>query len=96
MFCARTEQTIAAWKGMNGQQGAIPPSLPARWSSSRARRSRRWAAGAGAVVENKARDPLAQSGSYRELSSNLAHDAASVIAHRSQQANPAPAPRMIA
>lgn len=32
-YAERTEQTIAAWKGMDGQQGGDPASSPPPWSS---------------------------------------------------------------
>jgi NAD(P)-dependent dehydrogenase (short-subunit alcohol dehydrogenase family) len=42
-YAERTEQTVAAWKAMNGQQGATLPSSPTRLSSSQARTSRHYA-----------------------------------------------------
>jgi NAD(P)-dependent dehydrogenase (short-subunit alcohol dehydrogenase family) len=42
-YAERTEQTVAVWNSMNGQQGSDPPSSPTPWSSSRAGTSRRCA-----------------------------------------------------
>jgi NAD(P)-dependent dehydrogenase (short-subunit alcohol dehydrogenase family) len=77
-YAERTRQTVAAWNGMNGQQGGDPAKL-ARALVQLAGQEEpplRWVAGADAVevVENKAKDLLAQADAYRELSSNLAHD----------------------
>ena len=73
-----TEQTVAAWKGMNGLQGGVPAKLARALVqlASQDEPPLRWAAGADAVetVEQKAKDLLAQADAYRELSSNLAHD----------------------
>ena len=77
-YAERTEQTIAAWKGVNGQQPGDPAKLAAALVSVAREENPplRWVAGADAVVavEQKAKDLLAQVGAYRELSSNLAHD----------------------
>ena len=74
----RTEETIAAWNGMNGQQGGDPAKLANALVqlASQDEPPLRFAAGADAVraLEQKARDLLAQAGAYRELSSSLAHD----------------------
>jgi hypothetical protein len=63
---------------MNGQQGGDPAKLASALVQLAGQREPplRWAAGADAVqvVENKAKDLLAQADAYRELSSNLAHD----------------------
>ncbi len=77
-YAERTQQTVAAWNGMNGQQGGDPAKL-ARALVQLAGKEEpplRWVAGADAVqvVQTKAKDLLAQAGAYRELSSNLAHD----------------------
>jgi NAD(P)-dependent dehydrogenase (short-subunit alcohol dehydrogenase family) len=77
-YAERTEQTVAAWKSMDGLQGGGPAKL-AKVLVQLADQDEpppRWAAGADAVavVEQKARDLLAQVDAYRELSSNLAHD----------------------
>jgi NAD(P)-dependent dehydrogenase (short-subunit alcohol dehydrogenase family) len=77
-YAERTKQTIAAWNGMNGQQGGDPAKLASALVQLAGQQEPplRWVAGADAVevVENKAKDLLAQAGAYRELSTNLAHD----------------------
>jgi NAD(P)-dependent dehydrogenase (short-subunit alcohol dehydrogenase family) len=77
-YAERTEQTVAAWNGMNGRQAGDPAKLASALVQlvGLDEPPLRWAAGADAVevVENKAKDLLAQAGAYRELSSNLAHD----------------------
>jgi NAD(P)-dependent dehydrogenase (short-subunit alcohol dehydrogenase family) len=77
-YAERTKQTIAAWNGMNGQQGGDPAKLASALVqlASQEEPPLRWAAGADAVevVENKAKDLLAQADAYRELSSDLAYD----------------------
>ncbi len=77
-YAERTEQTVAAWNGMNGQQGGDPAKLANALVqlASQDEPPLRFAAGADAVevVEKKAKDLLAQADAYRELSSNLAHD----------------------
>ena len=79
-YAERTEQTVAAWNGMNGQQGGDPAKLANALVqlASQDEPPLRFAAGADAVevVEKKAEDLLAQADAYRELSSNLAHDEA--------------------
>jgi NAD(P)-dependent dehydrogenase (short-subunit alcohol dehydrogenase family) len=79
-YAKRTKQTVAAWNGMNGQQGGDPAKLASALVqlAGQDEPPLRFAAGADAVatVEQKAKDLLAQAGAYRELSSNLAyHDA---------------------
>jgi NAD(P)-dependent dehydrogenase (short-subunit alcohol dehydrogenase family) len=75
----RTEQTVAAWKAMNGQQGGNPAKLADALVqlASQNEPPVRFVAGADAIttVEQKARDLLAQVDAYRALSSNLAHEA---------------------
>jgi NAD(P)-dependent dehydrogenase (short-subunit alcohol dehydrogenase family) len=78
-YAERTNQTVAAWNAMNGQQGGDPAKL-ANALVQLARQEEpplRFVAGADAIVtvEQKAKDLLAQADAYRELSSNLAHDA---------------------
>ncbi len=77
-YAERTNQTVAAWNAMNGQQGGDPAKLANALVqlASQDEPPLRWVAGADAVqvVENKAKDLLAQVNAYRELSSNLAHD----------------------
>jgi hypothetical protein len=69
---------VAAWNAMNGQQAGDPAKLANALVqlASSDEPPLRWVAGADAVqvVEQKARDLLAQVDAYRELSSNLAHD----------------------
>jgi NAD(P)-dependent dehydrogenase (short-subunit alcohol dehydrogenase family) len=76
-YAERTEQTVAAWKGMNGKQGGDPAKLANALVqlASQDEPPLRFAAGADAVatVEQKAKDLLRQADAYRELSSNLAH-----------------------
>jgi len=77
-YAERTEQTVAAWNGMNGQQGGDPAKLADALVQlvGQDEPPLRWAAGADAVgaFEQKANDLLAQADAYRELSSHLAHD----------------------
>jgi NAD(P)-dependent dehydrogenase (short-subunit alcohol dehydrogenase family) len=80
-YAERTEQTVAAWNSMNGQQGGDPAKLANALVqlASQDEPPLRWVAGADAVetVEQKAKDMLAQVDAYRDLSSSLAHDDAS-------------------
>ena len=77
-YAERTEQTVAVWNSMNGQQGGDPAKLANALVqlAGQDEPPLRFAAGADALatVEQKAKDLLAQAGAYRELSSNLAHD----------------------
>jgi NAD(P)-dependent dehydrogenase (short-subunit alcohol dehydrogenase family) len=77
-YAERTEQTVAAWKSMNGQQGGDPAKLAHALVqlASQDEPPPRFAAGADAIatIEQKAKDLLAQADAYRELSSNLAYD----------------------
>jgi NAD(P)-dependent dehydrogenase (short-subunit alcohol dehydrogenase family) len=77
-YAERTEETIAAWKGVNGQQPGDPAKLAAALVSlaEEEKTPLRWVAGADAVagIEQKAKELLEQIDAYRELSSNLAHD----------------------
>ncbi|HVM36319.1 MAG TPA: SDR family NAD(P)-dependent oxidoreductase [Actinomycetota bacterium] len=77
-YAERTEQTIAAWKGVNGQQAGDPAKLAAALVSIAQEENppRRWVAGADAVagIEQKAKELLEQVDAYRELSTNLSHD----------------------
>ena len=77
-YAEKTKQTVAAWRGMSGQQGGDPAKLAEALVqlASQAEPPLRWAAGADAVatLEQKARDLLAQANAHRELSSSLAHD----------------------
>jgi NAD(P)-dependent dehydrogenase (short-subunit alcohol dehydrogenase family) len=77
-YAERTEQTVLAWNGMNGQQGGDPAKLAhALIGLATAEHPPvRWVAGANAVagVEQKANDLLAQVDAHRELSNSLSHD----------------------
>jgi NAD(P)-dependent dehydrogenase (short-subunit alcohol dehydrogenase family) len=77
-YAERTEQTVAVWKSMNGQQGGDPAKLANALVqlAGQDEPPLRFAAGADAIatVEQKAKDLLAQADAYRELSSNLAYD----------------------
>jgi NAD(P)-dependent dehydrogenase (short-subunit alcohol dehydrogenase family) len=79
-YAERTTQTVAAWNAMNGQQGGDPAKLANALVqlATQDQPPLRFVAGADAIatVEQKAKDLLAQADTYRELSSNLAHDAA--------------------
>jgi NAD(P)-dependent dehydrogenase (short-subunit alcohol dehydrogenase family) len=76
-YAERTRQTVAAWKGMNGQQGGDPVKLARALIqlTDSAEPPLRWAAGADAVAafEQKATLLLAQADAHRDLSSSLAH-----------------------
>jgi len=77
-YAERTEQTVTAWKGMNGLQGGDPAKL----AEALIRLAEldepplRFAAGADAVgvFETRAKQLQDQLHAHRELSSNLAHD----------------------
>jgi NAD(P)-dependent dehydrogenase (short-subunit alcohol dehydrogenase family) len=77
-YAERTEQTVAAWNSMNGQQQGDPAKLANALVqlASQDEPPLRFAAGADAVqvVKKKAKDLLAQADAHRELSSNLAHN----------------------
>jgi NAD(P)-dependent dehydrogenase (short-subunit alcohol dehydrogenase family) len=77
-YAERTEQTVTAWKSMNGQQSGDPARLADALVHLAARDDPplRFAAGADAVAtfEKKAKELLAQAAAHRELSSNLVHD----------------------
>jgi NAD(P)-dependent dehydrogenase (short-subunit alcohol dehydrogenase family) len=77
-YAERTQQTVTAWKGMNGLQGGDPGKLARALVQlvSQDEPPLRFVAGADAVaaIEQKAHDLLAQADAYRELSSSLAHD----------------------
>lgn len=79
-YAERTRQTVAAWKGMNGQQGGDPAKLACALIglATSEQPPARWVAGADAVagVEQKAKDLLAQVEAHREISSSLALDEA--------------------
>jgi NAD(P)-dependent dehydrogenase (short-subunit alcohol dehydrogenase family) len=77
-YAVRTEQTVAAWNGMNGRQGGDPAKLAQALIALATSEQPpvRWVAGADAVagVEQKARELLAQVDAHRGLSSSLAHE----------------------
>ncbi len=77
-YAERTEQTVTAWKGMNGQQGGDPAKLADALIQLAAQDQPplRFPAGVDAVTtfENKARLLLAQADANRELASHLDHD----------------------
>jgi NAD(P)-dependent dehydrogenase (short-subunit alcohol dehydrogenase family) len=77
-YAERTEQTVAAWRGMNGQQAGDPDKLAEALIAiaDQAEPPLRWVAGTDAVgaAEQKARTLLAQVDALRELSTSLAHD----------------------
>jgi NAD(P)-dependent dehydrogenase (short-subunit alcohol dehydrogenase family) len=79
-YAERTRQTVAAWNGMNGQQGGDPAKLAQALIglATSEQPPVRWVAGADAVagVEQKAKDLLAQVDAHREISSSLALDEA--------------------
>jgi NAD(P)-dependent dehydrogenase (short-subunit alcohol dehydrogenase family) len=76
-YAERTNQTVAAWNAMNGQQGGDPAKLANALVqlADQDEPPLRWVAGADAIaaVEQKAKDLLAQADAYRELSSSLAY-----------------------
>ena len=77
-YAERTAQTVAAWKGMNGQQGGDPAKLANALVNLAGQEEPplRFAAGADAVAtfERRAENLLAQADAYRDLSSSLALD----------------------
>ena len=77
-YAERTEQTVTAWKAVNGRQGGDPAKLADALVqlANQDQPPLRFAAGGDAVAtfEQKAKDLLTQADAYRELSSNLAYD----------------------
>ncbi len=77
-YAERTQQTITAWKGMNGLQGGDPAKLADALIelAELDEPPLRFAAGADAVgvLETRSKELQAQADAHRELSSNLAHD----------------------
>jgi NAD(P)-dependent dehydrogenase (short-subunit alcohol dehydrogenase family) len=77
-YAKRTEQTVAGWKSMDGQQGGGPAKVAAALVTlvSQDDPPVRFPAGADAVdtLEQKANSLLAQAAAYRELSSSLAYE----------------------
>jgi NAD(P)-dependent dehydrogenase (short-subunit alcohol dehydrogenase family) len=77
-YAQRTEQTVTAWKGMNGRRATIPAKLADAlvYLAGQEEPPLRFAAGADAVAtfERRANNLLAQADAYRDLSSSLALD----------------------
>jgi NAD(P)-dependent dehydrogenase (short-subunit alcohol dehydrogenase family) len=77
-YAERTSHTVAAWGGMNGQQGGDPAKLAAALVrlAGQQQPPLRWVAGADAVegLERKANELLAQVDAPCGLSSSLALD----------------------
>ena len=77
-YADRTEETVAAWQGMNGLQGGDPAKLADALIqlAEMEEPPLRFAAGADAVgvFETRAKDLQAQADAHRELSGSLAHD----------------------
>src|SRR3989442_1338538 len=84
-YAEKTKQTVTAWSSMNGLQGGDPAKLAKALVqlASQDEPPLRWVAGAGAVqvVEQKAKDMLAQVDAYRDLSSSLAYGDADTVSH---------------
>jgi NAD(P)-dependent dehydrogenase (short-subunit alcohol dehydrogenase family) len=76
-YTERTEQTVTAWKSMNGQQGGDPAKLADALVHLAAQDEPplRFAAGADAVAtfEQRAKQLIDQANAYRDLSSSLAY-----------------------
>jgi NAD(P)-dependent dehydrogenase (short-subunit alcohol dehydrogenase family) len=76
-YADRTAATVAAWQGMDGQQGGDPAKLAAALVhlADQDEPPLRFVAGTDAVeaVETKANLLLAQADAHRELSATLAH-----------------------
>jgi NAD(P)-dependent dehydrogenase (short-subunit alcohol dehydrogenase family) len=79
-YAERTNQTIEAWRGMDGKQGGDPGKLADALVAlaALAEPPARFAGGSDAVAtfEQKANDLLTQADAHRELSTSLAHAAA--------------------
>jgi NAD(P)-dependent dehydrogenase (short-subunit alcohol dehydrogenase family) len=77
-YAERTEQTVAAWKSMNGRQGGDPAKLADAlvYLAALDEPPMRFPAGADAVAtfENRAKLLLDQADAHRDLSGNLSHD----------------------
>ena len=75
-YAERTEQTVAVWNSMNGQQGGDPAKLAEALVRLAGQDvpPLRFAAGTDAIVtfEQKANDLLAQADAHRDLSASLA------------------------
>jgi NAD(P)-dependent dehydrogenase (short-subunit alcohol dehydrogenase family) len=74
----RVNDTVEAWKSMNGKQGGDPAKLAGGLISliDSPEPPQRWVAGADAVAtaEDKARRLLAEVDAHRDLSTSLAHN----------------------
>jgi len=79
-YAEKTRETVAAWKGMSGQQTGDPAKLADALMQLIAKDDPpfRWAAGSDAVetFKKKGQELIAQANAYRELSSSLAIAAA--------------------
>ena len=79
-YAERTEQTVAAWKSMDGQQVGDPAKLAAAlvYLAAQDEPPLRFPAGADAVAtfEKRAKQLLNQANAHRDLSSSLAYDEA--------------------
>ncbi|MFE4834494.1 SDR family oxidoreductase [Arthrobacter sp. NPDC056691] len=77
-YAERTDQTVTAWKGMNGQQGGDPAKLADALIelAELDEPPLRFAAGADAVglFDSRAKQLQDQANAHRGLSSNLAYD----------------------
>jgi NAD(P)-dependent dehydrogenase (short-subunit alcohol dehydrogenase family) len=77
-YAEKTKETVAAWKGMSGQQSGDPAKLADALMQLIANDDPpfRWPAGADAVetFEKKGRELIEQANAYRELSSSLGID----------------------
>ena len=77
-YAARTEQTVAVWNSMNGQQGGDPAKLASALVrlAGQDEPPLRFVAGADAIatVEQKAKDLREQAQAHRDLSTSLALD----------------------
>ena len=75
-YAERTEQTVTAWKAMNGQQSGDPAKLADALVQLAGQDNPppRFVAGADAIAafEQKAKDLLSQANAHRELSASLA------------------------
>ena len=81
-YAERTRDTVVAWREMNGKQGGDPAKLARALVqlTTHPEPPLRWVAGADAVAtaEHKAHQLLSQLDAYREVSSTLTHDDATM------------------
>lgn len=77
-YAERTEQTVAAWRSMNGRQGGDPDKLAAALLrlADLDEPPLRFPAGADAVgvFETRAKELQGQAAAHRDLSSHLGYD----------------------